>query len=185
MGSSRYELIESSFFPLWGIYMGCSRKFADLALIELTGFDKADVVPSVDGVPPEQQALPFRAVWEPGNTLEKERAETLNTPYPFPVPFPGRSRSTIILNWLGCRCSWPMTQFMCECSPCRRPPASRLTGAPQFMCECSPCAAPPASRRAAPAHLAALCDAARRVELHLLQHAPGRRDDLDAGVGPV
>ncbi|EOD06348.1 hypothetical protein EMIHUDRAFT_453462 [Emiliania huxleyi CCMP1516] len=110
--SSRYELFDSGFFPLWGIYMGCSRKFADLALIELTGFDKADVVPSVDGVPPEQQALPFRAVWEPGNTLEKERAETLNTPYPFPVPFPGRSRSTIILNWLGCRCSWPMTQFM-------------------------------------------------------------------------
>jgi len=34
-----------------------------------------------------------------------------NAPQPVQVPFPGSSRSDVLFSWLGCRCSWPVTQL--------------------------------------------------------------------------
>jgi len=34
-----------------------------------------------------------------------------NAPQHVRVPFPGSSRSDVLFSWLGCRCSWPVTQL--------------------------------------------------------------------------
>ena len=82
----------------WAMYQSISRKLADRALQNITGYNQLE------------PALPYRALWEDELPNNPERIDT-NAPQEYFVPWLQQARSAILTPWLGCRASWPCTQF--------------------------------------------------------------------------
>jgi hypothetical protein len=81
----------------WAMHLTISRRFTDVAIRTLTGFDAQDE---------DTEALPFRAVWQgAAESADAVAEEMSNAPQPGEVPSLGDSRSGMLMPWLGCRCA--------------------------------------------------------------------------------